>query len=360
MAGNSRSKKAIIKVVSKHFMSGFNVAIVGAGEPVGLELLKIMAQRRFPLSHLQLLDGPAGLVSGRSVTFGGRELEVKEIGSRAFRDIDLAFFCGSAEIANQFAGVASEAGVFVIDLSGAFRGDDKTPGIIPEVNAADLQNLKKRRIVASPSPAVIQLLLPLNTFRQWTSLKRVVVHSFEPVSESGQSAMELFSAEVKQVMEGKNVVPHAFSHQIAFNILPETENALDTGLSRSEWRIIREVRRIWKLPDLNITVMCLRVPVYIGMSQSVVVDFGRRVAPDEMREVLGDTAGVRLLDDPTVNLYPHPWQATNQDDVLVGRVREVDTAHNSIALWSAMDNLRRGAALNAFKIAEYAIDLKLL
>ena len=156
---------------------------------------------------------------------------------------------------------------------------------------------------SSPSPAVIQLLLPLNTFRQWTSLKRLVVHSFEPVSEGGQTAMELFSAEVKQVMEGKNVVPHAFSHQIAFNVLPETENALDTGLTRSEWRIIREVRRIWKLPDLNISVMCLRVPVYIGMSQSVLVDLGKRVSPEEIREVLSDTPGVRLQDDPTVNLY---------------------------------------------------------
>ena len=171
--------------------------------------------------------------------------------------------------------------------------------------------------------------------------------------------MELFSSEVKAVMEGKNVVPHAYSHQIAFNILPETENALDTGLSRSEWRIIREVRRIWKLPDLNISVMCLRVPLYIGMSQSVQVDFGRRVTPDEVREVLGDTPGVRLLDDTTINMYPHPWQTINQDDVLVGRVRELDPAHNTLGLWSTMDNLRRGNALNAVKIAESAVEQKL-
>ncbi len=341
-------------------MSGYNVAIIGAGELPGQELLKIMAQHRFPLSGIQLLEGPAGFVIGRRINFGGRELELKEISSRAFRDIDLAFFCGNPELTNQFSGPASDAGALVIDLSGALRGDDKTPAIIPEINAADLQSLKKRRIVVSPSPAVIQLLLPLNTFRHWTSLKRVVIHSFEPVSESGQSAMELFSAETKQVLEGRNVVPHAYSHQIAFNLLPETENTLDTGLSRSEWRIIREVRRMWKLPDLNITVMCMRVPIYIGMSQSVVVDFGRRVTPDEIREVLGDTPGVRLLDDPTVNLYPHPWQVINQDDVLVGRVREVDPVHNSIAFWSVMDNLRRGAALNALRIAESAIEQKIL
>lgn len=339
----------------------FNVAIVGPGDLTGQELLKLLAQRRFPINRLQLIEGPVGLTTSKPVTFGGRELEAKEITSRAFRDIDIVFFCGSAELANQFATPASEQGALVIDLTGAFRGDDKTPGIIPQINAADLQHLKKRRIVASPSPAVIQLLLPLNTFRQWTSLKRLVVHSFEPVSEAGQTAMELFSAEVKQVMEGKNVVPHAFSHQIAFNVLPETENALDTGLTRSEWRIIREIRRIWKLPDLNISVMCLRVPVYIGMSQSVLVDLGRRVTPEEIREVLSDTPGVRLQDDPTVNLYPHPWQSINQDDVLVGRIRELDSTHNNtIALWSVMDNLRRGAALNALKIAESAIEQKLV
>ncbi len=340
-------------------MSGYNVAIVGPGELAGQELLKLMAQRRFPLNSLLLLEGPAGFVTGRRVTFGGRELEVKEITTRAFRDTDLVFFCGSAELANQFAGPVSDNGAFVIDLSGAFRGDDKTPGIIPEINASDMQHLKKRRVVASPSPAVIQLLLPLNTFRHWTSLKRIAVHSFEPVSESGQGGMELLTAEIKQVIEGKNVVPHLYSHQIAFNMLPETDNALDTGLSRSEWRIIREVRRVWKLPDLNIIVTCLRVPLLIGISQSVLVDFGRRVTPDEVREVLGDTPGVRLLDDPSINMYPHPWQSINGDDVLVGRVREVDQAHNTLALWSTMDNLRRGGALNALKIAESAIEQKL-
>ncbi len=338
----------------------FNVAIVGPGDLTGQELLRLVLQRHFPINRLQLIEGPVAFASRKPIIFGGRELEVKEITVRAFREMDIVFFCGSAELANQFATPASELGALVIDLTGAFRGDDKTTGIIPQINAADLQTLKKRRIVASPSPAVIQLLLPLNTFRQWTSLKRLIVHSFEPVSEGGQSAMELFSAEVKQVMEGKNVVPHAFSHQIAFNLLPETEIALDSGLTRSESRIIKEVRRIWKLPDLNISVMCMRVPVYIGMSQSVVVDFGKRLTPDEIREVLGDTPGVRLLDDPTINLYPHPWQAANQDDVLVGRVRELDANHNTIAMWSAMDNLRRGAALNALKIAESAVEQKII
>ncbi len=338
---------------------GFNVAIIGPGELLGQELIRQIVQRRFPVDNLLLLEGPAGFASVRRWTFNGRDMDVREISLRAFRNIDLAFFCGSAELARKFAGPAADNGVFVVDLSGAFRADDVTPGIIPEVNTADLQFLKKRRIVASPSPAVIQLILPLNTFRHWTSIKRVLLHSFEPVSESGQAAMELLSAEVKQVLEGRNVIPHAYAHQIAFNILPETANILDNGLTRNELSIMRQVRRIWKLPDLNIQVMCMRVPLFTGISQSVQIDFGRRLAPEEMREVLGDTPGIRLLDDPSVNMYPHPWQAINQDEVLVGRVRELDQAHNTIGLWSTMDNLRRGGALNALKIAECAIELKL-
>lgn len=341
-------------------MAGYNVAIVGANELVGQELLRTLAQRRFPISGLKLLEGPAGFVLGRKLSFANRELELHEINSRAFHDIDLAFFCANPELVQHYAPLASEAGALAIDLSGAFRGDDRTPAIIPEINAADLTQLKKKRILVSPSPGVIQLALPLNVLRSWTTLKRIIVHNFEPVSESGQMGMELLSGEIKQVLENKAVVPHLYHHQIAFNLLPETENFLDTGLSKSEARFIKEVRRLWHLPELNLTVTSIRVPLYMGMSQSVLVDFGRRITPDELREVFGNTAGVRLLDDPTVSLYPQPWQTVNQDDILVGRIREVDPAHNTLAFWSTMDNLRRGATINAIQIAESAIELKVI
>ncbi|MEI6044096.1 MAG: aspartate-semialdehyde dehydrogenase [Chloroflexota bacterium] len=341
-------------------MAGYNVVIVGASELVGQELLKTLAQRRFPISGLKLLEGPANFSKGRKVLFANRELELQEISSRAFQDTDVVFFCGNPEIVQHFAPVASDTGALVIDLSGAFRGDDRTPAIIPEVNAKDLSNLKKKRIVVSPSPSVIQLVLPLNVLRSWTSLKRIIVHSFEPVSENGQIALELLSGEIKQVLEGKMVVPHLYHHQIAFNLLPETENFLDTGMSKSEARFIREVRRLWHLPELNVIATSIRVPLYIGMSQSVLVDFGRQIKPDEIREVFGTTPGVRLLDEPTVSLYPQPWQAINQDDILIGRIREVDPAHNTLAFWSSMDNLRRGATVNAVQIAESAIELKVI
>jgi aspartate-semialdehyde dehydrogenase len=322
--------------------------------------LKILAQRRFPISGIKLLEGPAGLINGRKLPFANHEIEVREISNRAFHDIDLAFFCGSTEIAQHFAPIASEAGALVIDLSGAFRADDRTPIILPEINAGELSNLKKKKIVTVPSPGVTQLVLPLNILRGWTMLRRIVVHNFEPVSESGQSGMELLTGEVKQVLEGKPVVPHLYHHQIAFNLLPETSPFLDTGLSKSEARFIKEVRRLWRVPELNVIVTSIRVPVHIGLTQSVMVDFARRISPDELREVFGDTAGVRLLDDPTVSLYPQPWQATNQDDILIGRVREVDPAHNTLAFWSATDNLRRGAALTAVQVAEAAVELKVI
>jgi aspartate-semialdehyde dehydrogenase len=274
-------------------MAGYNVAVVGAGDLIGQELLKILHTRRFPVSNLKIIENAATLSNGRKISFNGRDLEAVEITQRAFKDIDMAFFCGDHDTTQHFAPKLSENGMLIIDASGAFRADERSLAIIPEVNGAELQNLKKKRIVSSPSPATIQLLLPLNTFRSWTRLFRITVHSFEPVSESGQSATEQLSSESRLVLEGKPVVPHAYPHQIAFNVLPETDNFMDTGLTRSEWRIIREVRRIWRLPDLNITVTCVRVPVYIGMSQSVQVDLGKRVTTEEMREVLGDTPGVK-------------------------------------------------------------------
>jgi len=341
-------------------MAGYNVAVVGPGEAIGQELLKALSQRRFPISGLKLLSAPANFVEGRKYSFGNKEFSQHEITSRAFKDIDIAFFCGEAEIAQHFANAASENGGLMIDLSGAFRGDDKTLEIIPEINAAELKTLKKRRLVTSPSAATIQLLVPLNTLRNWTSIRRLIVHSYEPVSESGQTAVELFSSEVKTVLEGKQVVPHAYHHQIAFNLLPETDIFLDTGMTRSEWRIMREIKRLWRLPDLNLSVTCIRVPLINGMAQSVIVDLAKRVSPEELREVFGDTPGVRVADDPSVGLYPQPWQALNQDDIVVGRIREMDSNYNTIAFWSAMDNLRKGAAVNAVQIAEAAAELKVI
>jgi aspartate-semialdehyde dehydrogenase len=341
-------------------MVGYNIAVIGAGDLAGQELLKILQARRFPVTGIKFLSGPSASGSGKRFFFGGKDFECQEITSRAFRDVDLAFFCGEQEITQHFAPSAADNGTLAIDLSGAFRGDDKLTAVIPEINAADLAHLKKRRLVVSPSPATIQLMLPLHTLRQWTSLRRLIVHSYEPVSESGQTAVEMLNSEMKTILDGKNVVPHAYHHQIAFNLLPETENFLDTGLTRSEWRIIREIKRIWKLPDLNLSVTCIRVPLYQGISQSVIVDLGKKVAPEELREVLGDTPGVKVLDDPSVNLYPQPWQTVNTDEVVVGRIREMDNTYNTLAFWSSMDNLRKGSALNAVQIAESAVQQKLI
>ena len=340
-------------------MASFNLAVVRPHDLIGTELLRALAQRRFPINKIKLLDIPSGSV-GRKISFAGRDFEVGEISSRSFRDVDITFFCGNDEITQHFAPSASENNGLVIDLTGAFRNDDKIPIIVPEINLEDLQNLKKRRILANPGAATIQAVLPLNTLRQWSTITRLFIHTFEPVSQNGQNAVELFSAEVKQVLEGKNVVPHLYPHQIAFNLLPETDNFLDNGLSWGEARLIREVRRLWHTPELNIMATAVRVPVYVGMSQSVQVDFTRPINADEAREVIGDTPGVRVVDEPGISLYPHPWQVVNQDEVLVGRVREVDSVHNTLAIWSAMDNLRKGAAVNAVQIAEAVIEQKII
>jgi aspartate-semialdehyde dehydrogenase len=340
-------------------MSSFNVAVVGPTDLIGTELLRVLAQRRFPINRIKFLDGAGGAV-GRKINFAGKDFEVTEVGTRAFKDVDISFFCGNQEVTQHFASVAAENKGLAIDLNGAFRTDDKTLIIVPEINPEDLQTLTKRRIVANPSAATIQATIPLNTLRQWSTINRLFIHTFEPVSQSGQSAVELFSAEVKQVIEGKNVVPHLYQHQIAFNMLPETENFMDSGLSRGEARLIREIRRLWRSPELKIIATSIRVPLYNGMSQSIQADFSRPINAEEAREVIGDTPGVHVVDDPAVSLYPHPWQTVNQDNILVGRVHEVDPTYNSLALWSTMDNIRRGGAINAIAIAESAIEQKIV
>ena len=357
---------------------GLNVAIVGATTLIGQEVLRTLAVRHFPIETLKLLDVPLAIGSGRVLTYAPstpdqRDITVQEITGRAFRQIDLAFFCSAPETAHHYIPIVADAGAFVIDVSGALRADDKTLPVVPEINGSDLAQLsptsfadilqpqKRRRIVVSPDPSVIQLLTPLALFKRLTSIKRITVHTMLPVSEhGGQRAMEQLTAETKTVLEGRAVIPHIYAHQIAFNILPEAEPIQDNGQTKSEWRLVRDARRVWREVNLPIIATDMRVGVYIGQSQSVIVELGRYMSTDDFRKVVTSTPGLRLLDDTSVALYPQPWSAVGQDSIAIGRIRIVDAQNNAIAYFSTMDNVRKGAALNAVQIAETALDMKIV
>lgn len=331
---------------------GYSVAIVGATGMVGQEFIKVLQQRKFPIRNLRLLASDRSV--GKQITFGDDPLTISETTNRSFREIDIALFSAGAEISAHFAPIAAKAGAVVIDNSAAHRMDPSVPLVVPEINIADAH--QHRGIIANPNCSTIQLVVVLWPIHCVNPLRRVVVSTYQAVSGTGAAAVEELSSQSKAIMEGHGVIPHVYPHQIAFNVLPEIDVFLDNGYTKEEWKIVQESRKIMHVADLPVTATAVRVPVFIGHSEAVNIELTRRMTAEEVRLVLAEAPGVRLLDDPTVSLYPHPWAAAGQDDVFVGRIRE-DVSHpQGITMWVVADNVRKGAALNAVQIAEAIIE----
>lgn len=333
-------------------MKSYHVAIVGATGAVGQEFIKILRQRRFPLAGLHLFASDRS--AGRRVAVDGEELVVEETANGVFRHIDIAFFSAGTDVSRHFAPAAVKDGALVIDNSAAWRMEDAVPLVVPEVNPDDAR--EHQGIIANPNCSTIQLVVALNPLHQVYPAKRIIVSTYQSVSGTGSPAMEELSSQVKQIMEGRNVVPHIYPHQIAFNLLPEVDAFLDNGYTKEEMKLSRETRKIMHAPNLAISATCVRVPVYIGHSEAVHVELTNRLTPEEARTLLGAAPGVRVLDDPAVSLYPQPWVVAGQDEVFVGRIREDISCPNSLVMWVVADNLRKGAALNAVQIAELMIN----
>jgi aspartate-semialdehyde dehydrogenase len=330
----------------------YNVAIVGATGLVGQELMRCLQQRVFPLGRLRLLASARS--AGAKIPFGGEELTVEETSLDVLKRSELAFFAAAPEVSAHLASTAIKNGTVVIDIANAFPADDRVPIIVPEINLADLK--RQAKIIVSPTAVAIELSVVLAPIHKINPIKRILVSTYESVSGSGAVAVEELSTQARLVMEGRPVIPHYYPHQIAFNLLPETDVVLDNGYTREEWRIAREVRRLLHSPSLAIAVTTVRVPVYYGHAASVHIELTRRMAPDAVRALLAGAPGVRVLDDPGVSLYPQPWVAAGQDDVFVGRIREDETHDHGLLMWIVVDNIRKGGALNAVQIAEALVE----
>lgn len=329
----------------------FRVAVVGATGLVGKELVKVLEKRRFPATSLRLLASDRS--AGKTLFVNHQEVEVQELTPKSLDGIDLAFFAAGADVSLRYAPVAARKGTLVIDKSDAFRMHPRVPLVVPEVNPYDLK--EHRRLIASPNCATIQLVMALNPLQQVNPLKRVVVSTYQSVSGTGATAIQELTAQSKQVLEGKNAIPHVYKHQIAFNLLPEIDVFLDNGYSKEEWKTIQETRKIMHLPELALSATCVRVPVFIGHSEAVHVEFSRPMSPEEARRILSQAPGVKVQDDPSISLYPYPWTVAGTDDVFVGRLRADVSVPYGLAMWVVADNLRKGAALNAVQIAEELI-----
>jgi len=332
-------------------MKGLKVAIVGATGLVGQEFIKVLEQRGFPMNSIELLASDRS--AGKKLFVNHRELVVKETSPASFKDVDIALFSAGAEISRYFSPLAAQAGAVVVDNSSAFRMEPKVPLVVPEVNPEDIKWHKG--IIANPNCSTIQMVMALNPLHKVNPIKRVVAATYQAVSGTGSAAVEELTEQSKQVLEGQNTVPHVYPHQIAFNILPEIDVFLDNDYTKEEWKVVEETRKIMHAPDIAISAVCVRVPVFIGHSEALHIEFSQPMAADDAKRILAQAPGVKILDDPAISLYPQPWSAAGTDDVFVGRIHR-DTSHpNGLVMWVVADNIRKGAALNTVQIAEELI-----
>jgi len=332
-------------------MTGHRVAIVGATGMVGREFIRVLEQCRFPMSSVKLLASDRS--AGRKLMVNNQEIEVEETATDSFDAIDIALFSAGAEISRYFSPLAAKAGAVVIDNSSAFRMEPGIPLVVPEVNPEDIK--QHQGIIANPNCSTIQLVVTLYPLHQVNPIKRIIADTYQSVSGTGLAAVDELTLQTKQILDGQTTIPHVYSHQIAFNVLPEIDVFLDNAYTKEEWKMVEETRKIMHAPDLAISATCVRVPVFTGHSEAVHIEFSSSISPDEVRHVLAQAPGIKLLDDPSISLYPQPWAAAGSDEVLVGRIR-YDVSHpTGIALWIVADNLRKGAALNAVQIAEEMI-----
>jgi aspartate-semialdehyde dehydrogenase len=330
------------------------VAIVGATGAVGAALLESLEQRGFPLASLRLLASPRS--AGRSMWFRGAGLPVEALGEDSFAGIDLALFSAGSGVSKQYAPLAVQAGVVVVDNSSAFRMDPDVPLVVPEVNGASIAT--HRGIIANPNCVAIIATVPLWPLHQAHRILRVQAATYQAASGAGAAAMEELRASTEAHLAGETYAPRVLRHPYAFNLFSH-DTAIDpaTGYNGEELKVIAESRRIMDAPSLPIGITCIRVPVLRAHAIALTVTFAEKVTPAQARAVLANAPGVRLVDDTANNHFPMPVEAQGQGDVLVGRIRQdvSDETGHSIALFVAGDQLLKGAALNAVQIAERLI-----
>jgi aspartate-semialdehyde dehydrogenase len=325
-----------------------HVAVVGATGAVGLEMIKTLERRRFPLRELTLLASARS--AGKKLSFRGGDVPVKELTRDAFRGTDLALFSAGGSISKEFAPLAAQTGCVVVDNSSAFRMDDAVPLVVPEINAADVR--QHRGIISNPNCTTAVTLMALYPLHRAFHVKRIFASSYQAVSGTGAKAIEELDRQVRQVVYGKPVTKEVYPHQIAFNVLPQVDVFLPNGYTKEEMKMENEGRKIMHHPTFRASVTCVRVPVYRAHSVAVSAEFEKPVSVEAAREVLAQAPGLDVVDDPENKEYPLPLHVAEKDNCQVGRLRKDCALDNGLCFWVVGDQLLKGAALNAVQIAE--------
>jgi aspartate-semialdehyde dehydrogenase len=328
---------------------GYRIAVVGATGNVGREMLNILAEREFPVKEIAALASRRSL--GTEVSFGDKTLTTQDLDAFDFTGWDMALFAIGSDATKKYAPIAAKAGCVVIDNSSLYRYEHDIPLIVPEVNPDAVYDYKNRNIIANPNCSTAQMVVALKPLHDRAKIKRVVVSTYQSVSGSGKEAMDELWNQTKGVyVPGQEVEPSVYPKQIAFNVIPHIDVFLEDGSTKEEWKMVAETKKIVD-PMIKVTATCVRVPVFVGHSESVNIEFEDFLDEEEAREILREAPGILVVDKREPGGYTTPVECVGDYATFISRIRQDSTIENGLNLWCVSDNLRKGAALNTVQIA---------
>ena len=332
-------------------MKKYNVAIVGATGAVGEVMLEMLSARGFPVKEVYVLASERS--EGKKVMFGSKPLSVTNLASFDFKDADIGLFSAGGDISAEYAPKAAASNCIVIDNTSHFRYQNDVPLIIPEVNSCKIKDYKNRNIIANPNCSTIQMLVALKPIYDAVGIKRITVSTYQAVSGSGSGAVNELAKQTAELLNGRKAECEVYPTQIAFNVLPHIDKFLDNGYTKEEMKMNWETVKIFGDEDIKVSATCVRVPVFYGHSEAIQIETSQHISEDEARELLRGANGTTIMDERRDGGYPTAvLEATGEDSVFVGRIRQDLSLSNGLSLWVVSDNLRKGAALNSVQIAE--------
>lgn len=332
----------------------YKVAVVGATGNVGREILQILSEREFPVSEVVALASERSV--GTEISFGEDDvLKVRDLATYDFTGTDIVLSSPGAKVSAIYSPKAAAAGAVVIDNTSHFRMDPDVPLVVPEVNPGAIAGYKKRGIIANPNCSTIQMVVALKPLHDLARIRRVVVSTYQSVSGAGKEGMDELFRQTRAIYVNDPVEKTKFTKQIAFNVIPHIDSFMEDGTTKEEWKMVVETKKILD-PTIKVTATCVRVPVFIGHSESINVEFENPITAEQARAVLKRAPGVAVIDLRTDEGYATPVECAGDDLTFVSRIREDSTIENGLNLWVVSDNLRKGAALNAVQIAELLIE----
>ena len=336
---------------------GFKVAVVGATGNVGREMLNILEERGFPVDEIVPLASRRSL--GSEVSFGDKTLKTKVLDQYDFSDVDICIMSAGGNVSKEWSPKIGKMGCVVIDNSSAFRYDQDVPLIVPEVNPDAISGFSKKNIIANPNCSTAQLVVALKPLHDVAKIKRVVVATYQSVSGAGKEGMDELFTQTRAVFVADSVAVKKFTKRIAFNVIPHIDVFMEDGSTKEEWKMVAETKKMLD-PKIKLTATCVRVPVFIGHSEAVNIEFENPITADEARDILREAPGCLVIDKHEDGGYATPLDSAGEDATYISRIREDQTIDNGLSMWIVSDNLRKGAALNAVQIAELLVERGLI